>query len=369
MTALLRRLSTSHPVLFGYLRAQSTTTVLPPRTELRRALPVATAPIIQQSPNGLYKLSITDTGIELLGPQGGVRITDAGIEIGAPNTTRVAIMANNVNVKSGQDMKLEAAATMDIRGGSTMDIRSGATVQITAAAGASLIGSLVTLGCSSNGRPIARVGDVVNTTVGPPVIVQGSPTVLVCAGDGNKCPFLMGCQSKIHPLAFTAACSLRTRQQFTGFRACLNRHVACFPPLRRQRQGHYQSPGRNIGHRGDEIPAADRDHRGNAGPEHGHGDSWRPAEARAGPSDFKRVLAVSPVNGTACASGPGQRQRRAIGGRRSQPPQWETGRPRPGQERQYSFQGHTVGRWPPSPPWRSRTPGASCRGLDPVGVF
>jgi uncharacterized Zn-binding protein involved in type VI secretion len=185
MMSLLRRAATCAGLaacgVSALSQAQSTTTVLPQRTtELRRApLPVATAPIVQQSPNGLYKLSISDTGIELLGPQGGVRISDAGIEIGAPNTTRVAIMASNMNLKSGQNMKLEAASTMDIRGGGTVDIRSSGGAQITAGAGASLFGSVVKLGCD-NGKAAARVGDQVNTSGSPTVIFQGSPTVLVC---------------------------------------------------------------------------------------------------------------------------------------------------------------------------------------------
>ncbi|MDQ3207400.1 MAG: hypothetical protein M3Q37_02235, partial [Gemmatimonadota bacterium] len=117
-------------------------------TVLRRSLPVAAAPIVQQSPNGLYKLSITDTGIELLGPNGGVKITDTGIEIGAPTTTRVRIIASDMDVRSGQNVRLEAGSSMDIRAGSNLDLRGSATVQIRAGAEASLFGSLVKLGCS-----------------------------------------------------------------------------------------------------------------------------------------------------------------------------------------------------------------------------
>ena len=184
MTSLLRRASIFAGIAvsgFSALsQAQDTTMAAPERVPvLRRALPVATAPIVQQSPNGLYKLSITDTGIELLGPKGGVRITDTGIEIGAPNTTRVAIMASNMDIRSGQNVRLEAGSNMDIRSGSNVDMRGSAAVQITAGGGASLIGSLVKLGCS-NGKPIARPGDRVNTTVSPPVILEGSQTVWAC---------------------------------------------------------------------------------------------------------------------------------------------------------------------------------------------
>jgi hypothetical protein len=68
---------------------------------------------------------------------------------------------------------------MEMRAGSTMGIRASSALQITAAAEASLLGSMVALGCSS-GKAVARMGDQVNTTVSPAVIVQGSPTVRVC---------------------------------------------------------------------------------------------------------------------------------------------------------------------------------------------
>ena len=154
--------------------------VAPERPVLRRSLPVAAAPIVQQSPNGLYKLSITDAGIELVGPKGGVRITDTGIEIGAPTTARVRIMASDMDVRSGQTVRLDAGSYMDLRAGSNLDLRTNATLQIRSGAGASLTGSLVTLGCSSNGKPVARAGDPVNTGVTPAVILQGSPKVQVC---------------------------------------------------------------------------------------------------------------------------------------------------------------------------------------------
>jgi hypothetical protein len=186
MTSLLRRAATCAGLAaagFSALsQAQSTATILPqPTTEFRRApLPVATAPIVQQSPNGLYQLSIGDTGIELVGPKGAVRITDTGIEIAGANTP-VAIRASDMNVRIDRTVRLEAGSTMDLRAGSNMGMRASSAVQITAAAGASLTGSQVTLGCTNtNGKPAARAGDQVNTSVSPAVILQGSPTVSVC---------------------------------------------------------------------------------------------------------------------------------------------------------------------------------------------
>jgi hypothetical protein len=68
---------------------------VPERPQLPRALPVATEPIVQQSPNGLYQLSITDTGIELRGPKGTVTINDAGILVGGPVPCRSKSKAMN----------------------------------------------------------------------------------------------------------------------------------------------------------------------------------------------------------------------------------------------------------------------------------
>jgi hypothetical protein len=184
MTSLLRRAAICAGLAacgFSALsQAQSTTTILPqPTTELRRApLPVATAPIVQQSPNGLYKLSIGDTGIELVGPQGTVKITNAGIQIGSPNS-HVFIDANDMNIKSGQTVRLESGTTIDMRASSAVQMTTGSLAAIRLDAGASLTGSRVMLGCA-NGKPAARMGDQVNTSVTPAAIAQGSPTVSVC---------------------------------------------------------------------------------------------------------------------------------------------------------------------------------------------
>jgi hypothetical protein len=164
-------------------QAQSTTVVLPERTELRRALPVAAAPIIQQSPNGLYKLSITDTGIELLGPQGAIRITDAGIEIGGPNARSVTIKAaGDMELKGDRTVKLLAGGTMGLEAIAGMNLKANGPMELKAAGMTSVLGSMVSLGCSSGARPAARMGDqvTVTPTTGSGPIIQGSPKVLVC---------------------------------------------------------------------------------------------------------------------------------------------------------------------------------------------
>jgi hypothetical protein len=159
-------------------QAQSTTVVMPPRTEYRRTLPAAETPIaqpfIQKSPNGLYQLSITDTGIELIGPKGVVKLTDAGIQIGGQQTPQVAVETQDMEYKVGRNYKLWAASNVDIRGAGTVQMGGGGAVQVT---GSNV--QLMTTGCA-NGRPAARLGDQVNTSASPAVVAQGSQTVMVC---------------------------------------------------------------------------------------------------------------------------------------------------------------------------------------------
>jgi hypothetical protein len=199
MTPLLRRAATCAGLAAIGLAARSQAqipTVKPEPivgSEIRRAVPAA-PPVVQQSPNGLYGLSITDAGIELRGPNGGLKITNTGIEIGDPNG-RLTIRVKDMELRADGPVRLEGGTAVDIRTGTEMTIRAsttlrlmgGATAELTTGyasvklepAGTSLTGQTVTLGCPG-GKPAARVGDVVNTGVTPAVIVQGSPKVLVC---------------------------------------------------------------------------------------------------------------------------------------------------------------------------------------------
>jgi hypothetical protein len=185
MTSLLRRAATCVGIamtgISGLSEAQSTAVVMPSRTELRRPLTVAGEPIVQQSPNGLYQMMITDTGIVLRGPEGAVTINATGIHIGEARTARVSIDAADMGVRIGRDVMLQAGRNMDIRGDGNVGVRAIANMTITAAAGTFLSGSRVTLGCTNSaGKPAARLGDQVNTSASPPAILQGSQTVLIC---------------------------------------------------------------------------------------------------------------------------------------------------------------------------------------------
>lgn len=102
MTPLLRCVATCAGLSAIGLSARAEAQILKPMPDstvvspTRRVVPAA--PFIQQSPNGLFALSITDAGIELRGPTGAVKITSAGIEIGAPNSSRVTISATGMEL-------------------------------------------------------------------------------------------------------------------------------------------------------------------------------------------------------------------------------------------------------------------------------
>ncbi|MEO7138293.1 MAG: hypothetical protein ABI037_11305 [Gemmatimonadales bacterium] len=187
MTALLWRATTCAALATGGFatlsQAQDTTLAVPERPVLRRALPVASppapGPIVQQSPNGLYQLSITDTGIELRGPKGTVKINDTGIHIGSPAAARITVEGIRLSLRMGEDVRLESGTAMEIRAGSNLTIRGSAT-DIMASGPASITGAQVKLGGCTNPKPVARSGDLVNTSVSPAVIVQGTQSVLGC---------------------------------------------------------------------------------------------------------------------------------------------------------------------------------------------
>lgn len=92
------------------------------------------------SPNGDFTLAVEDTGIVMKGLGSSIELTPGGLTV-------------------------KSAAVLSIHGSSAV------TVQ----------GPLVSLGCASGGRPIARVGDLAAGGPAPnPILPPGSTTVLAC---------------------------------------------------------------------------------------------------------------------------------------------------------------------------------------------
>lgn len=192
MTPLLRRAAACAGIAAcGWstlLAAQSTEVAVPERQVLRQAVkPGAPGPIIQQSPNGLYKLSISDAGIELHGPKGTVKIGEYGIQIGGPGTMQINIESGDgLRLRGDRDARFLSGATMTLKAGGDMDVaganmkvNGSAAVTISGAAPSSLTAPLLTLGCAG-GRMAARQGDQLAVGGNTGVIVAGSPRVFVC---------------------------------------------------------------------------------------------------------------------------------------------------------------------------------------------
>lgn len=108
-----------------------------------------------ESPNGHYKLDVTDGGIVLTGPDGMIHLDSLGISLNSGNV---------LSLKSSGNAELKANAGLTVQGATTTSV-SGSTVQLN--------------GCS---RHLAGLGDLVqvNPDSGIGNILQGSATV--CAG-------------------------------------------------------------------------------------------------------------------------------------------------------------------------------------------
>jgi hypothetical protein len=113
------------------------------------------------SPNGQYRLTVSDAGIAASGPGGSIEILASGLRIESPATVTV----------DGTQVSVEASALMNIRGQLVRVQGSG----VTDVRGAVL---LLNGGC----RPVARLSDLVSVPGAPSSapIVTGSPTVLSC---------------------------------------------------------------------------------------------------------------------------------------------------------------------------------------------
>ena len=157
---------------------------------IRRVAPAA--PFIQQSPNGLFGLSITDAGIELRGPSGGVKITSAGIEIGAPNSSRVTISATGMELLGDKILQLNAAQTVEIVNGpganivrlspAGMELKAHRTLRLRARDTAEIINGPEG-GTATNTVRLSSTGMELNTA--GTVQLKAAGTVQVLNGSGN----------------------------------------------------------------------------------------------------------------------------------------------------------------------------------------
>ena len=87
------------------------------------------------SPNQAYSLSVTDSGIEMAGPLGLVRVTGSGVEMAGP-TGKVTVGLGSVDVESDFKVNVRSGAVIDIKsdaiatieGSAFLDLRGGAVL-------------------------------------------------------------------------------------------------------------------------------------------------------------------------------------------------------------------------------------------------
>ena len=114
------------------------------------------------SPNGLYAISVTDSGVTLKRNNGGPTIT---------------LVGDDITVKSSGTAKVEAGSDLTLRGGSTTTVDSAAVTEIKGGAFTKVNGAVVSL--NGGTRPVSGQGDTVVGSGTTGSIVTGSPTVLV----------------------------------------------------------------------------------------------------------------------------------------------------------------------------------------------
>ena len=142
-----------------------------------------------RSPNGDYSLTVSDTGIELRGPNGRVTLNDGGIDVKSAlnltlegGTDALVKSGTSLTLNGGTDTSVEAGGNLELSGAGTADLKSGAITSVD--------GPLVELnGCSA---PIPLVGGLVDLSgvisMPPGTPVAGNGTIsapgalTVCAG-------------------------------------------------------------------------------------------------------------------------------------------------------------------------------------------
>jgi hypothetical protein len=105
------------------------------------------------SPNGSFKIEVTDTGILLSGP----------------NNVSALLSADSLTVELPKELKVQA--------GLHVNVKAGGMLQLESSSNGLFKSPVLTLGgCTSGSRPVARMNDAVSNST----IVSGSSKVFAC---------------------------------------------------------------------------------------------------------------------------------------------------------------------------------------------
>jgi Gp5 C-terminal repeat (3 copies) len=120
------------------------------------------------SPNGLFSLTVSDTGVDIAGPGAKVSLDSAGA-LNVRATDGTVRIDDNLTEKVGGNETVSVSANLAEKANASLTVTAGANLDVD--------GSVVRINTGGACKPVARVGDAVDP-VGD-VIVTGSPTVCV----------------------------------------------------------------------------------------------------------------------------------------------------------------------------------------------
>jgi len=144
------------------------------------------------SPNGQFSLSVSDSGVSIIGPDrsitmpattGGeilIQANDLKTQVAHDQSTtvghdRVEAIGNDATASVGRNRVEQVGSDDSLTVSGTRTEHVGASLQLQAGAAATFLGNVVLLGDSSACKPAARVGDLVSSTA----ILTGSATVCI----------------------------------------------------------------------------------------------------------------------------------------------------------------------------------------------
>ena len=136
------------------------------------------------SPNGKYKISVTDTGVTVVGADTTLALTATGMRVDAHGSSSITLMSSNdlllrsadaATLEAGNGLTLTGQNTLTATGGASFDLSAGGTGTVSGGALLSLTGSFLMLNPGVACPPAARAGD----SVAGGVIVTGAGTVCI----------------------------------------------------------------------------------------------------------------------------------------------------------------------------------------------
>lgn len=126
------------------------------------------------SPNGQFSLTVSDTGVEIVGPDASIRIDANGLlKVKATDETISVQHDRSETVGHNETVKVGLDRAENVSGNETISVSGNRSDRVSGSY--DLSGATLGLNGGPACRPVARVGDMVDSTQ----ILTGSPTVCI----------------------------------------------------------------------------------------------------------------------------------------------------------------------------------------------